>query len=215
MVPLMDLREEKKQVLLEALDGAPSVYLHLDARRDGVKVPEHFRKQENLVLKVGYMLAPPINIVLGDDAVTCTLSFNRTPFACELPWEAIYAIVFEDGRAAVWPDDIPPEAAARFRAAARPALAPVSSAGTPEAPKRRPAPLKKEPPKGPRGLDLRERPVTVRSDKADKADKAKPEAPEEAERSPAAKDKDKDHEESPAAERKPKRELPPYLRVIK
>jgi hypothetical protein len=41
--------------------------------------------------------------------MTCTLSFNRAPFWCRLPWNAVYALVGEDGRGMVWPDDVPPE----------------------------------------------------------------------------------------------------------
>ena len=217
----MEQRDEKKQVLSEALDGAPTVFLHLDARREGVKVPENHRTNPQLILRVGYMLTPPINLDLGDEAVTCTLSFNRAPFFCVIPWDAIYAVVGDDGRAAVWPDDIPPEAARLKEAVHRtPALTAVPSgegdASTrPLAAAKAPAGAKpgegksakrtgraKERP----GPTVRERPVNVApSPPASPGDGAPDPASTASERETPA----------PVAERKPKRELPPYLRVIK
>jgi hypothetical protein len=43
--------------------------------------------------------------------MSCTLSFNRTPFYCVVPWPGVYAMVGDDGRGMVWPDDVPPEVA--------------------------------------------------------------------------------------------------------
>ncbi len=210
-----DLREEKKQVLLEALDAAPTVMLHLDARREGVKVPDVHRSNYALALRVGYMLSPPINLSCGDEFVTCTLSFNRTPFYCELPWDAIYAIACDDGRAAVWPDDIPPEAAARFsgafagRSDAAAGAERVEAPGA-EAKAKRTPPRKDKPRLGSVDAGVRARPVTVRGGASEA--KSPPEAPP-----PAGSDAPQAEGDSapPAAERKPKRELPPYLRVVK
>jgi stringent starvation protein B len=218
----MEQRDEKKQVLTEALEAAPTVFLHLDARRAGVKVPDAHRENPQLILRVGYMLSPPINIVLGEEAVTCTLSFNKVPFSCALPWDSIYAIVGDDGRAAVWPDDIPPEAA-RMKEMVQPAARPVAAVPNPgkgpSAPSvigsarksvdtkaKRPNERRKEKPKpGPLAPSIRERPVNVRTPSsasaASKDEGASGDSPRD---TPA-----------PAAERKPKRELPPYLRVIK
>lgn len=211
----MEQRDEKKQVLSEALEGAPTVYIHLDARRDGVKVPDHHRQNPQLILRVGYMLTPPINIHLGDESVTCTLSFNRVPFGCELPWDAIYAIVGDDGRAAVWPDDIPPEAAKLKEAVQRAPLAAVPSPGeAPAKPDARPGAKNPKKLARPERLmpTVAERPVSVEPARKEKekekeivgagAEKGASEAP--GPETPA-----------PAGERKPKRELPPYLRVIK
>ena len=103
----------KKEVALALLEKS-SVFVHLDPRRDQVVVPPWFRKQPQLVLQIGLNLAVPIpDLELDDESVSCTLSFNRSPFFCWIPWAAIYALVGEDGRGMVWPDDIPPEVAAQ------------------------------------------------------------------------------------------------------
>jgi hypothetical protein len=105
----------KKDVVLTLLEG-PSVFLHLDPRRDGVVVPKWLAKQPQLVLQVGLNMSVPIpDLRVDDEGVTCTLSFNRAPFWCKLPWPAIYAAIGEDRRGMVWPDDVPSEVATQMQ----------------------------------------------------------------------------------------------------
>ncbi|MBM4376576.1 MAG: hypothetical protein FJ095_15950 [Deltaproteobacteria bacterium] len=99
----------KKDVMLALLEG-PSVYVHLDPRREGVVVPKWFMNQPQLVLQVGLNMAVRIpDLDVNEDGVSCTLSFNRSPFWCHLPWSAVYGLVGEDSRGMVWPDDVPTE----------------------------------------------------------------------------------------------------------
>ena len=211
MAGSMEQREEKKQVLSEALDGAPTVFLHLDARRAGVKVPENHSTNPKLILRVGYMLTPPINLDLGDEAVTCTLSFNRAPFFCVIPWDAIYAVVGDDGRAAVWPDDVPPEAEQLREVVQRgPALTAVPSPplGTKQGDAKSTKAKGSPRPNERLGPTVRERPVKMGEKMGVKMGRS-------AASSTGDERPDRDRETpAPVAERKPKRELPPYLRVI-
>ena len=112
----------KKDVALVLLEG-PSVFVHLDPRREGVTVPNWFKNQPQLVLQIGMNMAVPVvDLVINDDGISCTLSFNRSPHWCHLPWSAIYALIGEDGRAMIWPEDVPPELAAQLeRAKLKPA----------------------------------------------------------------------------------------------
>jgi stringent starvation protein B len=99
----------KKDVALALLQG-PSLFIHLDPRKAEVIVPPHFKKQAQLVLQVGLNMAVPIpDLHVDDDGVSCTLSFNRSPFWCRLPWSAIYALVGDDKRGMIWPDEVPAE----------------------------------------------------------------------------------------------------------
>jgi stringent starvation protein B len=100
-----------KKDVISALLAESGVYIHLDPRRQGVVVPRWFTKQPELVLQIGLNMAIPIHdLEITDEAVSCTLSFNRSPFWCKLPWSAVYAIVSDkDQRGVVWPDDAPPE----------------------------------------------------------------------------------------------------------
>jgi hypothetical protein len=45
--------------------------------------------------------------------MSCTLSFNRSPFYCVVPWSSVFAMVGDDGRGMVWPDDVPQELAVK------------------------------------------------------------------------------------------------------
>ena len=195
----------KKDVVAALLEKA-TVFLHLDPRKQGVVVPQHFRGQPQLVLQVGYAMAVPIpDLKIDDDGVTCTLSFGGRPFWCSMPWSAIYAMVGEDGRGMVWPDDLPPEVARQAMAAA-PAPAAEENArrgkklGAETKAKRPKKKPEAEPAPPAATADIREKIVAIPT-KADGESKPGEEQPTE---TPA-----------PNAQRKPKRELPPYLRVVK
>jgi hypothetical protein len=101
----------KKEVALALLERS-SVHVHLDPRAPGVVVPAWFKKQPQLVLQIGLNMPVPIpDLRLDEVGMSCTLSFNRTPFYCVVPWPGVYAMVGDDGRGMVWPDDVPPEVA--------------------------------------------------------------------------------------------------------
>jgi stringent starvation protein B len=99
----------KRDVMLALLESS-SVYIHLDPRKEDVQVPSGFTRQPQLVLQVGLNMAVPIvDLDVGETGVSATLSFNRRPHFCFFPWASVFALVSEDGRSMVWPQDIPPE----------------------------------------------------------------------------------------------------------
>src|SRR5580700_5521494 len=101
----------KKEVALALLERS-SVHVHLDPRAPGVVVPAWFKKQPQLVLQIGLNMPTPIpDLRLDEEGMSCTLSFSRSPFFCVVPWRSVYAMVGDDGRGMVWPDDVPPEVA--------------------------------------------------------------------------------------------------------
>lgn len=197
----------KKDVALALLERS-QVFIHLDPRQKGVVVPPHFRKQAQLVLQIGLEMPIPIpDLEIDDAGIGCTLSFNRAPFHCSLPWGSIFALVGDDGRGMVWPDDVPPEVSSQAQARSAP-------------PSKRP---RKSPGEAPASPRKRGKP---QPDTADRDVRTKlaivPDALASAE-PPVLKDDDDGEPEKPASEapepaaapRKPKRELPPYLRVVK
>jgi hypothetical protein len=100
----------KPDVARHLLQSAMSVYVHLDPRGPEVRVPAWFKKQPQLVLQVGMNMAVPIpDLDIGETALSCTLSFNRRPEFCRIPWDAVYGLIVDDGRGMIWPDSIPPE----------------------------------------------------------------------------------------------------------
>jgi stringent starvation protein B len=109
----------KQAVALDLLERT-SVFVHLDPRRPGVVVPQGFLKQPQLVLQIGLNMAIAIpDLDVGDDGISCTLSFNKRPQFCRLPWSSIYALIGEQGGGMVWPEDVPPEVVSQQRAAAK------------------------------------------------------------------------------------------------
>lgn len=100
----------KKDVLLALLEQS-TVRVHLDPRPADVRVPSWFKKQPQLALDIGLNLPVPIrDLDLGEEGVSCTLSFNRSPHFCFVPWSAIFALVDQQsGRGMLWPESVPPE----------------------------------------------------------------------------------------------------------
>jgi stringent starvation protein B len=195
----MSTLPSKKEVLLNLLEKS-SVLMHLDARREDVHVPRNLKTNPQLILQLGLNLPVPIrDLEVGDDGVKCTLSFQRVPFYCVLPYPAIFAMVSEDGRAMVWPEDVPGEVAraaedeARKLGLIKSASAPNDEERPPKAAASKPTALVGGAPKRPRD-ELKAKNVG----EPKRAPKAKP--------APA-----KPQQEAPRT----KRELPPYLRVIK
>jgi stringent starvation protein B len=111
---MTQLLPPKKEVALALLERS-NVDIYLDPRATGVMVPLQFRKEPRLILKIGLNMPVPIpDLRVDEDSMSCTLSFSRTPFYCVVPWSSIFAMVGEDGRGMVWPDDVPRELAVRI-----------------------------------------------------------------------------------------------------
>jgi Stringent starvation protein B len=116
--------------------------VHLDARRPGVALPPRFLDQAHLRLDYGYGFTPPIpDLVIGDDGIHATLSFNRQPFATFVPWSAIYLIADFEGNGAVWQEDIPADLRVEQDAGgAPPSQQPPEPEKPPEPPGKKPRP---------------------------------------------------------------------------
>ncbi len=201
----------KKDVILALLEST-DVFIHLDPRQEGVKVPPWFKHQPQLVLQVGLNMPVPIpDLEVDEGSVSCTLSFNRSPFFCFMPWAAVYALVGADGRAMVWPDDVPEEVAAQAAQVVKKKKAPrghlraVSDDGDTEDDA---APPADEPQAEPEPLRAVEEAAPERS----QARQSAPPEPTADEAEPQPEPEPKRSESQPPGK---KRELPPYLRVVK
>ncbi len=218
----MNLLPPKKDVALAFLERG-LVRVFLDPRPKNVIVPPHFKKEPKLILDIGLNLPIPIpDLQVDEMGITCTLSFDRPyqAYYCVLPWSSVFALVGDGQRSMVWPDDVPVEVQLSVK--------PV-----------KPAPPEREAPK----LSVVPTPVESASEKDEKDEKAekaekrkakraakkaelrvaqaerteeKP-APEKAQPAPVS-DAESDSEtpsDAPPPNPKKKRELPPYLRVVK
>lgn len=96
--------------IAEQLLRVGSLFVHLDPRRAGVIVPPWLTHQAQVVLQFGRDLKIPIpDMIVGDAGIAGTLSFSRTPYGCNVPWSAVFAMVGDTGRGMVWPDHVPAE----------------------------------------------------------------------------------------------------------
>jgi hypothetical protein len=145
-----------KPDVARALLARGHLFLHLDPRVTDVRVPEFLRRQPQLVLQVGFDMPVPVpDLRVEREGLGATLSFQRTPFPCWVPWRAVFALLDEAGQGVIWPESLPAEIASEVSAemdrsgrAKEPAPAPrtrlrsrtsrtpdpATSAATPESP---------------------------------------------------------------------------------
>jgi hypothetical protein len=101
----------KPEALNELLREENSVFVHVDTRLDGVDLPKPLLGRPQVALQLGHNMTIPVrDLTMDAHEWSATLSFDRTPFFCTIPWSAVYLIVGDSGRGASWPDDIPFEA---------------------------------------------------------------------------------------------------------
>ena len=214
----------KKEVALALLERS-SVHIHLDPRAPGVLVPMGFKSQPQLVLQVGLNMPVPIpDLRLDEDGLSCTLSFNRTPFHCVVPWKSIYAMVGDDGRGMVWPEDVPPEVERQTPARSPVAIAPAPSERPVRAVANKKAAKKSQlddtGAEDAKSRKPRKKPRVVPNPRDERRLVAVPPPAVSDPRPPTRATRDAPAHAKPPARKpghgpKPKRELPPYLRVVK
>ena len=99
-----------KEDVARALLLRGSVFVHLDPRASGVMLPKHLKQQPQVMLQVGLDLPIPIpDLRLDSAGIYGTLSFNRSPFSCAIPWTAVFALAGEEGRGMIWESSMPGE----------------------------------------------------------------------------------------------------------
>lgn len=221
----------KKDVALALLEQA-TVLVHLDPRGEQVQVPAWFKRQPQLVLQIGLNMPKPIpDLNVDDSGISCTLSFSNTPHYCHLPWASVYALIGASGRGMVWPDDVPKEVAGQYvvttpkeepkpRAALRavePEPTPDEQAAKADAKKKkraRKAKEAKETEKATRAARPRKKPAVVPAPEPS-SEKAAPSRAAAAPAPAVAAAPARRASGGSSAGTKKKRELPPYLRVVK
>ena len=83
-----------KRLVLETLFAEQAIVRVAVLPLAGVRLPEELlRVGKPIVLELGLAMAAPIHdLSLDDGGITATLSFNRVPFLCWLPWGAVVAV---------------------------------------------------------------------------------------------------------------------------
>jgi hypothetical protein len=84
----------KQQIVSQLLGELDYVLLVVDPRCPGVALPaEVVACGQPVGLHIGFRVAIPIpDLQLTDHGITGTLSFNRAPFHCALPWASVVQV---------------------------------------------------------------------------------------------------------------------------
>jgi hypothetical protein len=90
------------------------VMVTLDARRTGISVPSHLagESQLNLDFSERFGLA---DFIYDERGVRASLSFQRQPFFCDVPWSCVYALFSHaDNERITWASALPQETLAQL-----------------------------------------------------------------------------------------------------
>lgn len=86
------------------------VFVHLDGRQSDVVLPPKLKDQWYVVLQISTSIPTMTRgLVIDADGVRCTLSFDRRPFHCVIPWEAVFGMVSSDGGIVTYAESMPTE----------------------------------------------------------------------------------------------------------
>jgi hypothetical protein len=100
----------QKRATIEAfLSSGGTVSLLLDGRHPDVDLPTRLCSQNHVQLDIGLNMSIPIpDLEIDDAGITATLSFNRSPELCFVPWGALWGARSGIGKV-IWPADVPSE----------------------------------------------------------------------------------------------------------
>jgi hypothetical protein len=85
-----------------------TLFIHADTKNSDINIPNYLKMQDSVVLQLGYDMPIPIpNLEVYKNGISGTLSFKGNPYFCYVPFEAVYAIVDEDGKGKVWEEFMP------------------------------------------------------------------------------------------------------------
>lgn len=105
----MTANSAMKRWHLEQLLERGMVMVHLDASRPGVCVPPQHAGEAHLRLNLSYRFRP-CDLELDDDRIAVTLTFGGSPWACRLPYEAVFGLTSHvTGESLMWFEDVPEE----------------------------------------------------------------------------------------------------------
>ena len=102
-------RNVEKLDIFRQLVEQGMVMVVMDTRRQGVQVPPRFADDFQLRLNFSHKFYID-DFEYDEYGVRASLSFNKVPYYCDIPWHAVYALnsqAVEQG--VMWPDDVPVE----------------------------------------------------------------------------------------------------------
>ncbi|MCB0358849.1 MAG: hypothetical protein KDD44_04415 [Bdellovibrionales bacterium] len=83
------------------------ILVHLDARHDDVRVPEHLGGESALTLKLSAFFQG--EITHDEQQIVAYLKFGGAYEKCVIPWEAVWGMTSDKQEQVIWPEDLPRE----------------------------------------------------------------------------------------------------------
>ena len=101
----MEIKNLQKKKQFEQWIELDHLLIQIDARRDDVSVPVHFKNTSALALKISKNFQGELNY--DDEKISVYLLFGDNYFCCNVPWDAIWGISNCNEESRVWKEDIP------------------------------------------------------------------------------------------------------------
>lgn len=101
----IDVRDMKRRTALEFYEHEPVFKVVFDVQTPGVLVPPNWMAANPPVIHfdLGEGLARPIkDLVIDEEGISGTFSFERSTFFCRVPWDAVGALAVEEKIAVGW-----------------------------------------------------------------------------------------------------------------
>jgi len=111
VVDLKEARQHKRRAF-EALLKLGRVFLTLDSRVPGTKMPSEHQGKAAITLLFGLDLPVEIpDLHVDNEKISVTLSFDRQAHHCVIPWDAVWYLVPQNEKQGiVFESSLPPEA---------------------------------------------------------------------------------------------------------
>jgi len=102
---------EKMNVIIKYLED-DYILVHLDARKEGVDIPDHLLGNPTVTLKLSYGFKGGMQVT--EERVWAALIFGGRFRDCFIPMPAIWGATTSSGANTIWPEDAPPEIVAQI-----------------------------------------------------------------------------------------------------
>lgn len=131
----LEYKSEYKQVVLEIFLSFGITRVVVNGTHPLIKLPEYLLENPEVHLDLSYNLGINFPMSLDDDGIRAVLSFNKTPFSCFIPWDALWLVATQDSselRVIIFPESVPPSIQRQVDVARRRASFKVIEGGTEE-----------------------------------------------------------------------------------
>lgn len=103
--------------MCRALLTRHGVFVHLDAQKPGVVLPEYLQGRTQICLEFAYDLPIPIkDLKLDENGISGTLNFDGSSHFVSVPWTAVFGLADMYGRGMIWEENISAEIRATVEA---------------------------------------------------------------------------------------------------